>query len=197
MQDFQQVTAALTKQVAGLLDIKPTPILLIDGRAASGKSTLAQDLENALFRELQQAPKVVHMDDLYPGWEGLKAGSQYLVQNILQPLSQGKTAHWQIWDWAKNERGNSAEPGNGWREFAGGTPLIIEGCGSLSRASKELADLSIWLEVDLAVRRQRWQDRDGEAFDEYWPSWMVQEDEFYQVERSKELADLVLTKQSC
>lgn len=192
MRDFHQAVTAITKQVVSLVDKNPTPIILIDGRAASGKSSLAADLKNALFKELEQAPRLIHMDDLYPGWEGLQLGSYYLNQQILQPLSNGKTANWQLWDWQKAERGRADEPGNGWREFAGGTPLIVEGCGALSRVSSELAHLRVWIEAPKELRHARWIERDGEKFNDYWHIWAAQEDEFYQQEKSKSLADLVI-----
>ena len=192
MRDFHQAVTAITKQVVSLVDKNPTPIILIDGRAASGKSSLAADLKNALFKELEQAPRLIHMDDLYPGWEGLQLGAFYLNQQILQPLSNGKSAHWQLWDWQKAERGRADEPGNGWREFAGGTPLIVEGCGALSRVSSELAHLRVWIEAPKELRHARWIERDGEKFNDYWHIWAAQEDEFYQQEKSKQLADLVI-----
>ena len=192
MRDFHQAVTAITKQVVSLVDKNPTPIILIDGRAASGKSSLAADLKNALFKELEQAPRLIHMDDLYPGWEGLHLGSYYLNQQILQPLSNGKTANWQLWDWQKAERGRADEPGNGWREFAGGTPLIVEGCGALSRVSSELAHLRVWIEAPKELRHARWIERDGEKFNDYWHIWAAQEDEFYQQQKSKQLADLVI-----
>ena len=192
MRDFHQAVTAITKQVVSLVDKNPTPIILIDGRAASGKSSLAADLKNALFKELEQAPRLIHMDDLYPGWEGLQLGSYYLNQQILQPLSNGKTANWQLWDWQKAERGRADEPGNGWREFAGGTPLIVEGCGALSRVSSELAHLRVWIEAPKELRHARWIERDGEKFNDYWHIWAAQEDEFYQQQKSKQLADLVI-----
>jgi uridine kinase len=132
------------------------------------------------------------MDDLYPGWEGLQLGSFYLNQQILQPLIQGKTAHFQLWDWESGQRGKNGEPGNGWREFSGGTPLIVEGCGSLSRTASELAHYRIWIEADQSARHKRWLDRDGEKFNDFWHIWAAQEDEFYQQQNSKQLADWVL-----
>jgi uridine kinase len=170
----------------------PTPIILIDGRAASGKSSLAAELKNVLFKELEQAPRLIHMDDLYPGWEGLQLGSFYLNQQILQPLSSGKPAHWQLWDWQKGERGRAEEPGNGWREFSGGTPLIVEGCGAISRVSSELADFRVWIEAPTEIRHARWLERDGKKFNDFWHIWAAQEDEFYQQEKSQQLADLVI-----
>jgi uridine kinase len=192
MQDFHQAVTAITKQVVGLVDKNPTPIILIDGRAASGKSSLAAQLRNVLFKELEQAPRLIHMDDLYQGWEGLQLGSFYLNQQILQPLSAGKPAHWQLWDWQEGERGRADEPGNGWREFSGGTPLIVEGCGAISRVSSELADFRVWIEAPKEIRHARWLERDGEKFNDFWHIWAAQEDEFYQQEKSQQLADLVI-----
>lgn len=182
---------AIVKRIVELADQLPTVIVLIDGRAGSGKSTIAKQLQDLLFKELEQSPKVIHMDDLYPGWEGLRAGSQYLNLNILSKLAAGKTASWQVWDWAKGERGGS-DQGNGWREYSGPGVVIVEGCGSLSRAGAEMAHLKLWLEADRATRRKRWEERDGHIFDEYWPIWEIQEDEFYSQEHSSELADLVI-----
>jgi uridine kinase len=157
-----------------------TPIILIDGRAGSGKSTLADALQRQLFRDGETLPRVIHMDDLYEGWDGLDAGADYLQRMILNPLLRGQKAEWQMWDWSLDER-------NEWREFSGGTPLIIEGCGSLNRRSAESGVLRIWLEVDEEVRHERWIDREGN--DEYWSSWAAQELDFYAREKSAELAN--------
>ena len=53
----------------------PTPVVLIDGRAGSGKSLFASKLAENYFAENRQAARIVRLDDLYPGWEGLVAGS--------------------------------------------------------------------------------------------------------------------------
>jgi uridine kinase len=190
--DFRSGIGVITKLALSLADQTPTPIILIDGRAGSGKSSFAEELRNELFRQSDAAPTLIHMDDLYPGWEGLEAGSAYLVHNILQPLSQAKQAAWQKWDWSQGGRGDPSEPGNGWREFAGGNILIVEGCGSLSRQSREFAQLSLWIEAPREVRRARWQARDAGKFDEFWGLWQAQEDHFYESEKSDRLADLVI-----
>lgn len=167
------------------------PIVLIDGHAASGKSQFAKDLAEAYFSSEKQAARVVHMDDLYPGWSGLMEGSVYLLTNILIPLANSRSANWQVWNWRKNMRG-AEDPGNGRREFEGGTALIVEGCGAISRLSAEHSDLQIWIEADASIRKERFSKRDGGAFDEFYGMWSVQEDEFYEKEKSKELAKLVV-----
>ena len=56
----------------------------------------------------------------------------------------------------------------------------------VNRNSIENADLSVWLEEDEEVRKQRWITREGN--DEHWASWAAQELDFYARERSAELA---------
>jgi hypothetical protein len=170
----------------------PTPIVLIDGRAGSGKSLFATKLAESYFSENRQAARIVRLDDLYPGWEGLVAGSVYARESIIEPIAAGKEASWQIWDWEKGVRGAPSEAGNGFREFSGGTALIVEGCGALSKASAPLSSLRLWIEADSTKRRLRFSERDQGKFDEYWGVWAAQEEEFYASERSRELADLVI-----
>lgn len=160
-----------------------TPVVLIDGRSASGKTTLAAQIQNQLFKQGETLPRVVHMDDLYDGWYGLQAGSDYLLRFVLNPVLARKRASWQEYDWALEQRDQ-------WREFDGGTPLIIEGCGSMSQATAALANIRVWLEADEPVRQQRWRDRVGTDHDKWWPIWAAQELEFYAREKSAELADM-------
>jgi uridine kinase len=186
--------AALQKVLSVLLDRQEAgrlPIILIDGRAASGKSQFAKDLSELYFKSEQQAARVIQMDDLYPGWEGLAEGSVYLLTHILSPLSQGKTASWQIWNWQENQRG-AKDTVNGHREFSGGTALIVEGCGSISRLSSEIADMTVWIEATAEDRKKRFNLRDAGKFDEYFGIWSAQEDEFYDRENSKHLAQLIV-----
>jgi uridine kinase len=174
----------ISSQVLELIDRgNQTPIVLIDGRAGSGKSTFAEKLQQQLFRDGESAPRVIHMDNIFEGWDGLALGSDYMVRFILQPLARQETASWQDWSWVKNQRSS-------WREFSGGTPLIVEGCGSLTERSKEHADISIWLEASEETRRERWiqRERHLEKFD----FWAAQELDFYAREKSQSLADLVI-----
>ena len=180
--DSDALVGELANRVLELVDEgKQTPILLIDGRSASGKSTLADQLQQRLFKDGETLPRVIHMDDLYEGWHGLQAGHDLLLRSVLRPVSQRKRANWQEWDWALDRRER-------WREFDGGTPLIIEGCGSLSQSTIEHSDLSLWLEVAEPVRRERWIQRTGNDHDEWWPVWAAQELDFYAREKSADIA---------
>lgn len=190
---LQSHALAIVDQILELEELKPTPIVAIDGRAASGKTTLAKLVSEAYFTSNRSILRIVHMDDLYPGWEGLRAGSTYLYSEILLPLESGKPANWQSWNWETGGRGNPSEPGNGWRQFTPGVPLVVEGCGSISRLTRDLIDFGIWLEAPLETRKSRWTDREGALTAEYWGVWQSQEDEFYQVEQSASMADIILS----
>jgi len=180
-QDADALVADLSAAVLDLVDDGvATPLVLIDGRAGSGKSTLADALQRRLFKDGETLPRLIHMDDLYPGWNGLAAGAEYLQRFILGPISQRTTAHWQLFDWVAGERVE-------WREFSGGTPLIVEGCGSLNSQSAEVAQFKVWLETPEDVRHERWLAREGN--DEHWAAWAAQELDFYAREKSQALAE--------
>ena len=151
----------------------PRPIVLIDGRSGSGKTTLAAWLAPELGAEL------VRLDDLYPGWDGLRRGSDQVHEHLI-PESR-----WQAWDWARGVAGNR-------REVEASAPLVIEGAGALSRANRALATYGIWVELDATTRRQRVLARDGETYAPHWDRWAAQEDEFAAGEHPRDLADTVL-----
>ena len=182
---------ALTPELLDLRQSKPTPVVLIDGRAGSGKSTFARLLQDQVFQETKQSPKVIHMDDLYPGWDGLEAGSLYLNEQILKPLALSGRAEWQRWDWSRGRRGGP-DQGSGWRSFEGQNLLIVEGCGSITETGKALAHLTVWVESEMETRKLRFHVRDQGRFADQWTSWAAKEDEFYQVHKSRGLCNLLV-----
>jgi uridine kinase len=145
-------------------------ILIIDGRSGSGKTELA-----SLISEGSHA-QVLHLDDLYPGWNGLAAASAQ-VPGIIQ------SGRWQRYDWAT---ASLAE----WHELSD-ADLIIEGCGALSRASRELCDFALWVEHPADARRVRALRREPD-FASHWDAWARQEDEHIARENPRSLADAIV-----
>jgi energy-coupling factor transporter ATP-binding protein EcfA2 len=143
-------------------------ILLIDGRSGSGKSELASALADLA--------QVVRLDDLYPGWDGLEAGSA-AVPGVIQ------NRRYQRWDWSRSE---PAE----WIELDAG-PLVIEGCGALSAANRDLADFGLWVDYPTAGRRERALAREPE-YGPHWDEWAAQEQLFIDSENPRSLADFVV-----
>lgn len=184
LSNLAEVSRSITEKVLELVDEGvATPIILIDGRAGSGKSTMAAMVQNDLFKDGESLPRLIHMDDLYEGWDGLALGADYLQRNILNQVVARKKSTWQEFNWALGHRER-------WREFEGLTPLIVEGCGSLNRTSAELAHLRVWVEASDDVRMARWLEREGNI--DHWAAWSAQELDFYARERSHELADLTV-----
>lgn len=166
----------LVAAVRRLAEADPRPVLLIDGGAGSGKTTLAQAL--AASWPGNGAAQVVGLDELYPGWAGLAAGSA-AVPDVITGTG------FRTWDWA-------AERPGAWRELDASAPLIVEGCGALTAASRPLAGLALWLELDEATRRHRALARDGAVFAAHWDDWAAQEAVHWLADHPRDLADLVI-----
>lgn len=133
--------------------------VLIDGRSGSGKTELAAALATA-WPEAQ----LVRLDDLYPGWDGLAAGSAEVPLLLT-------THRWRSWDWSRNRPDE-------WHELDASRPTIVEGVGAVTAASRPLADFTVWVELDDEERKVRALRRDGETYAPHWERWAAQEDAF-------------------
>jgi uridine kinase len=158
----------------------PAPTFLIDGPSGSGKTTLAAEIEKHWNSAVKL--QVVHMDDLYPGWDGLAAGSATAAA-MLTERAQGKDTHWQRYDWA-------TEAFAEWHSVDSLEPLLIEGCGTLFAGSEKLSQVRIWLDADTELRRERALSRVGENFAEHWTQWDAQFENFIAVHNPRSLATL-------
>lgn len=148
-------------------------IVLIDGRSGSGKTELAGLLAET-FPEFQ----LVRLDDIYPGWDGLDAGSAQVAAII-------RDRRWRSWNWADDEPGE-------WHELDRARPLIIEGVGAISRASRPAADVAIWVELDDATRKQRALARDGDTYAPHWDRWARQEVAYLRREDPRSHASVIV-----
>lgn len=147
-------------------------VVLIDGGSGAGKTTLARRLAPLLDAQL------VSLDDFYPGWDGLAAASTAVHETVLRARDAGYTR----WDW-------DAARAAGWHALDSQRPMVVEGCGALSRESRKLATFAIWVELDAASRRRRAVERDPE-FAAHWERWAAQERDFWAREQPRSLADL-------
>jgi uridine kinase len=154
-------------------------VLLIEGRSGSGKSTLAAWLAPRL------GARVLAMEDLYQGWDGLEAAGRLLSARILPALISGRPASWRTWDWHLDRPGPVT-----WLRPGG--LVIVEGCGALTAESRRSADLAVALVVDDAVRHRRILARDPEEALPGHRLWAVQERRMLARDPWPPLADLVL-----
>jgi uridine kinase len=166
-------------EVLRLLHASAATTVLIDGRSGSGKSTLATQL----CREWAHSV-LVRLDDVYPGWDGLTWASEHIRLALLDPRSAGRPGRWRSWDWDEQRPGV-------WHTVEPGRPLIVEGVGALTPASRLLADLAIWVDADDADRKRRALSRDGETYLPHWDRWAAQEDDFIARYDPRRSADLI------
>lgn len=184
--DLSQITAhiherALTYDDAVKHDRRaPAPTFLIDGPSGSGKTTLAAEIEQHWNSAVKL--QVVHMDDLYPGWDGLAEGAAKALA-MLTERATGADTHWQRYDW---KTGLFAE----WHSVDSLEPLLIEGCGSISQESKSLSQVRIWLDAETELRRERALSRVGENFAEHWTQWDAQFENFVSLHKPRAIATL-------
>ena len=153
-------------------------LVCIDGPAGSGKTTLADTVAR------RTAAQVVHMDDLYGGWDGLfQVAGQ--VQRLLRPLAHGLPGPWQRYDW---HAGRFAE----WHQVRPGGLLVLEGVGSGRTPWAALTTTLVYVETARSLRLRRGLDRDGDEQAEHWRRFMVQEELLLSRERTRARAELVV-----
>lgn len=146
----------------------PAPVIIaIDGRSGAGKTTLAIELAAQLRNHHKVS--LFHLEDIYPGWNGLTAGIERYVSTVLAPLSRAEPATWTSWDWEKHYDG-------GTRVTLPAEIVIIEGVGAAAAAARPLLSAVIWADSPDGVRRKRALDRDGGTYEPFWDQWAEQED---------------------
>jgi para-aminobenzoate synthetase len=145
-----------------------TPVIIaIDGRSGAGKTTLAIELA-ARLRE-HHSVSLFHLEDIYPGWNGLAAGIERYVATVLDPLRRGEAARWVSWDWERHYDGAT-------RLTHPAEIVLVEGVGAAAAAAAPFLDAVIWADSPDLDRRIRALARDGDSYEPYWEQWADQEE---------------------
>ena len=157
-----------------------TKIIVIDGPAGSGKTTLAKSLSGLL----ENCP-IIHMDEIYDGWENALSPktSQDLVEWIINPLLESRSIEFVKYDWYLEKRIEKIV-------INLLKVLIIEGVGSSSFEISKHASLKLWIEVNKETGINRVLTRDGQQIQEQMKKWQSQESKFFIENNSKENSDI-------
>lgn len=158
-------------------------LVCVDGPAGSGKTTLAARVRRAFPGEV--TCRVVHLDDLYPGWDGLRAGVEHVASAVVAPFAAGRPGRYRRYDW------HAMAPGP-WVDVPLVDVLVLDGVGSGALAYAEAITTLVWVEADEADRLARGLDRDGPASRDDFVRWMADEAPYLHEQRTRARADLVV-----
>lgn len=175
---FADVISALRKLEVGGRQL----VVLIDGPAGGGKTTLAEII-SANFNSVN----TVHMDDLYEGWNSPLNPDLYsrIQMQILAPHLNSESSAYDVYDWA--ERGFQSKNKLPIRKI-----LVIEGVGSASLANRKFADLIVFIDVFPELGLNRVLVRDGLAISGEMLKWQNMEKAHFEEDETKRAADFVV-----
>jgi uridine kinase len=161
--------------------VKDPQIILIDGPAGAGKTTLSLKLKAELNCE------VVHLDYLYDGWDG--AFGQALPQTLTSLISafkSGEDFELPVFNWESMSFDSV-------RTIKASNILIIEGVGAGQSSVRALGSKLYWVEVEDAIGLQRVLDRDGFEIEKQMRRWKEREAEHFRQERTRDFADFIIS----
>ncbi|KQW43105.1 4-amino-4-deoxy-L-arabinose transferase [Nocardioides sp. Root1257] len=154
-------------------------LICVDGPSGSGKTTLAGEIVR-----LEPSAALVHMDDLFEGWDGLPRVDAQL-DGLLRPLGGGRPGTYRRYDWVAGAYAETVT-------VAPAPLVVLEGVGSGSLGVADLVTVLVWVEAAHDVRMARGLARDGDAFAPYWEAWAVGEQAHFDRHGTRDRVDLVV-----
>ena len=172
---------AVLQSVLGAPPRSTPPLLAVDGRSGSGKTTVAA-------RILDRVPgaAVVHTDDV-AWYHAMFDWSELIAEGVLRPAPRrGRRVRRPSWD-ARSRPGAVTAP-------AGSPLVVVEGVGIGRRDLAPFFDGLVWVQTDRAVAWARGLARDGgdPAQEAFWHQWEAAERPFLAAERPWERADVIV-----
>lgn len=165
-------------------------VIAIDGRAASGKSTMAQQLSAILDAS------VIRMDDFFlppdlrtPGRYAQPGGNVHyerFLEEVVPYISVPECFSYRIFNCGKMDYDGSCHVES--RQFR-----IVEGSYSCHPVFGRYASLTVHLEVEPREQTHRISLRNGEAMAEMFrKKWIPLEEEYFEAYRIREKADVIV-----
>ncbi|MEA4833207.1 MAG: hypothetical protein VB118_11405 [Oscillospiraceae bacterium] len=188
---FMRIIPLLVK-LAALPEKAGANVIVIDGRAAAGKTTIAEQLRNIL------GAGVVHMDDFFLPPE-LRTEERFLqpggnvhyerfASEVLPKLSCEEAFSYRSFDCGRMTPGEL-------RNVSASKWRIVEGSYSFHPSFSDYADLSAFCDVDKDEQLERIRIRSknsDELFEMFKSRWIPLEEEYFKQCSVKERADIVI-----
>jgi len=174
--------------IAALLDLcseKERPVIAIDGPAGAGKTTLAHEIFLALSPKMTVS--VIHMDDLYDGWNNaLTSDLSAILQYLAAQHRTNSAAEIRRYNWTISSFGES-------ETIAPADLLILEGVGSGDKSLQDELAALIWIDIDPEIGVMRVIARDGYQVEDEMKKWLGTQQEYFSQHSTREKADFILT----
>jgi uridine kinase len=178
--------------LAAAPSVGPVRLVCVDGPAGAGKTTLVAALRSALEPRCGPVP-VVHGDEVYEGWRVVADApdrvtafgmlARRVEEWLLEPWRRGVDGSHPVWDWASGAW-------DGVTRVPPAPVVVLEGVGLASRALRERAVLSVWVDADDSVRLGRVLERDGEALRAEMLTWQQDENAWHESDHTREGVDV-------
>ena len=188
-EKLMNITSTAAEYIERLLLEKERVITAIDGRCASGKTTVASILEKKL------SCNIIHMDDFFlrPGQRTEKRLSEpggnidyeRFEPEVLIPLKQGRKFCYRPYD-CKSQ--TLKEP----VKAAPQKITIIEGSYSCHPALIDYFDLRIFMTISAETQRNRILSRNAELAKRFFELWIPLEEAYFSAFRIEEKCEIVL-----
>jgi uridine kinase len=186
---IESVAASIQAAATG----RATTLVAIDGGGGAGKTTLA----SKLCKHLGNC-QIVAMDDfLMPKLVrgrldntsdtiGAYSDSTRLIDQVLQPISEGRDTTYQVYDWFADALGS-------WKNLKAQGIVIVEGVYAMRKNLLRFYNFKIWVETDKQTRLTRGLARDGQEAESFWVDiWMPEEDRYVETENPMIAADILI-----
>lgn len=161
-------------------------VILVDGRSAGGKTTLARRFQEAL-----PGAAIVHTDDVAWNHSFFDWDTQ-LIDNVLAPVRRNEPVRYRPPGWVANGR-------DGAIVVEAERDVIVEGVGAGRASIAAWADAVVWVQSDFDEARVRGIARDREfgarpadEVESFWDEWMRSELPFLEAEQPWQSATVIV-----
>lgn len=163
--------------------LKSGRLICIDGPAGAGKTTLGRAVADSAPPD--RSVSLVHLDDLYEGWEqDLSQVGPMLLERLVGPLAAGLPAGYRRYDWLSS---SYAE----WVMLPPSDLVILEGVGAGHPVLAEFRATLVWVHAVPGLCLARGLARDGEGMRDQWLDWQRREAEYFELFAIEQQADVV------
>lgn len=180
----------ILQKAAALSRENSAKVIVIDGRSASGKSTIAEYLKQVLNAG------IVHIDDFFlpPDLRTLERFTEpggnvhyeRFTEEILPHISNAEAFSYRIFDCSKLDY-------HGLRTIAESQWRVVEGAYSCHPYFGDYADLKVFSDINADEQMERIVRRNGtEMAKRFHTEWIPMEERYYEYYQIKEKADVVI-----